>query len=518
MPEALVRLQHQAAEIWNEMDKSQKTRMIIIAILVVASVSLAIFVVTRPSYERLFSGGIDPKEIGEMSKVLKDSKIDHRLADSGTSIEVKEKDKDMAQLALAQSGFPRGGMTFQDALGSIKLSTTESDKKKIYGEYDEQKIARTLEKIQYIRDAEVDISKPETESFFGAQEKNQTKAGVMIEATEELSKKQVDGIVRFVAASVEGLDPKYVTVIDNLTGKPLNSSGEDDLAGITSSQFEIQSNWKREIESKVFELFNNEYDGVKVAANVICDFNAESTKEVQYNPPIPGEDGGILRSSEEHKEEVTNGSTGGVPGTDSNTANGATPTYPSGDASGSSYKKTDKIDNYEINQKNIDRTKAIGQPDLEKSSITVSFMYGKRVAAAPTQEQLDQATNMIAKATGISNKNIAIASFKIPEVKIEAPKTDWMKLLGQIGPIAVLGILILLLAIGIMRRGQNINRELAFNGPKLSPNMAGIEGEDLPEIDLEEKSEVKKQIDKFVKTKPDAVASLLRNWLADDWD
>ena len=48
--------------------------------------------------------------------------------------------------------------------------------------------------------------------------------------------------------------------------------------------------------------------------------------------------------------------------------------------------------------------------------------------------------------------------------------------------------------------------------------LLGHDEEPIQELDLEEKSEVKKQIDRFVKQKPDAVAQLLRNWLSDDWD
>ncbi len=35
---------------------------------------------------------------------------------------------------------------------------------------------------------------------------------------------------------------------------------------------------------------------------------------------------------------------------------------------------------------------------------------------------------------------------------------------------------------------------------------------------MEEKSEVRKAIDKFVDENPEAVAILMRNWLSDDWD
>ena len=36
-------------------------------------------------------------------------------------------------------------------------------------------------------------------------------------------------------------------------------------------------------------------------------------------------------------------------------------------------------------------------------------------------------------------------------------------------------------------------------------------------IDLQEKSETRKAIEKFVDENPDAVALLLRNWLNEDW-
>jgi flagellar M-ring protein FliF len=59
------------------------------------------------------------------------------------------------------------------------------------------------------------------------------------------------------------------------------------------------------------------------------------------------------------------------------------------------------------------------------------------------------------------------------------------------------------------------NMDAAIAAPKfLVPEVE----EPIPEIATEERSEIKKQLEKFVKQKPDAVAQLLRNWLSDDWD
>lgn len=525
MPESLARLQQQALELWREMDKSQRMRIILITVLIIASISLALFIITRPNYERLFSGRIDPREIGEMSKILKDNKIEHRLADGGSSIEVKLKDKDIAQIILAQAGYPRGGITFKDALSSIKLSTTESDRKKIFKEYDEQKIANSLKKIDNILDAVVNLSIPERNSFLGDSKEDVPTAAVLVEAKYELTTKQIKGIERFVAASVEGLTPENVKIIDKVTGNVLNDHGDEDLTVNTDKQREYQMGIKKEVENKVKELFVNMYDDIRVGANIICNFDKETTKQVEYIPVVGGESG-ILRSSQISKEEVQNGTSGGVPGTDSNTSN-TTPSYPNVGGTGSSYKKSDIINNYEINQKNTEITKAIGQMDKEKSSITVSLFYGNKIPNGPGQSDIDNYRKMIATATGIAEKNITIASFKLPPVKVEKPKIDWMKLVGQIGPFALLGILILLLIVGVIRKGD-VSKELVLGGPIVKTSggtglsnrfsIPKVESEPLPEIELEEKSEIKKQIDAFVKRKPQAVAQLLRNWLSDEWN
>ena len=517
MPEALARIQQQAMEIWNAMDKSQKTRMIFIAIVVLASVSVAVFIITRPNYENLLNGKVDVKELTEIRKILQDGKIDFRMTDGGTGIQVRTKDREAAQMALADKGYPKDGTTFSDALSSIKLSTTESDKKKIFKEYTEQKIARGLKTIANINDAVVNLSIPESQYYLDDSKQQDVTAAVVIDANDDLTKSQITGIENFVAGSVEGLKKKNVMIIDKNTGDTLNDPGQDsDISVSTTKQYEFQTAKKKEVETQVKELLNM-FDGIRVGANVVCDFNTETTKEVKYSPPIAGEDTGMLRSTQVNKEAVQNGSaTGGTPGTDSNSG---TPSYTTGTGS-SNYDNTSTVQNFELNQKNTESTKAVGQMDTSKSSITVSLLYGDKIPNPPSQADISTYIKMISTATGIVNNNITIASFKLPVSKVETPKTDWMKLMNQIGPYALVGILLLMFAILMLKKSSNSSNDLMFKGLEMNPVLpVNIENEeDLPEIELEEKSEVKKQIDKFVKRKPAAVAQLLRNWLSDDWN
>lgn len=521
MPEALKRLQQQAIELWKDMDGSQRARMITVSILVVLGLSIGIFWVTRPNYEYLFNGRMDEKEVSEISKVLTDNRIEHKLVDGG-NIKVKARDIEQAQLMLSQEGYPKGGMTFTDALSSIKLSTTESDKKKIFKEYTEQKIARGLKTIDAISSAIVNISIPEREVYLGDEKTDATKASVLVKSNGSLSKQQIAGIENFVAGSVEGLDKKNVEIIDQETGNMLNSGDEGDISTNTTTQMGLQNEKKKQMEEQVANLLPPLFDGVKVAANIVLDFNTESTKEVIYSPVL--DDTGVIRSTEEHKEEVQNGSsTGGVPGTDSNTGVG-TPSYASSNG-GSSYKKTDSVKNYEINQVNKETEKGLGQVDYGKSSITVTLMYGDKKKEAPAQNDIDTYTKMIQNATGIAVGNITIASFKISEVQSEKQEFDIWGLIGKVVPLLLLAVFVVLLAMGVMRNGEIESSLVLSRGgggslsSKLLMNVSAMnEDEYLPEIELEEKNEVKKQIDKFVKKKPEAVAQLLRNWLSDEWE
>ena len=146
MPDSITKFIKTYKEKWDALDKSQKIRLIASVMIVLGSVLVAIFLIMRPNYERVITG--TPQEIGEMSSVLTAANINHRIADANTSIMVRAKDRDAAQIALAQSGHLGESTKFEDSLDLITFSRTESDKQKIYKEYYEGKIAAKLSKME----------------------------------------------------------------------------------------------------------------------------------------------------------------------------------------------------------------------------------------------------------------------------------------------------------------------------------------------------------------------------------
>ena len=84
--------------------------------------------------------------------------------------------------------------------------------------------------------------------------------------------------------------------------------------------------------------------------------------------------------------------------------------------------------------------------------------------------------------------------------------------------------MLVLLAFGLIKKThpdevEEIEPELSVEDLLVSTKIEDEkEAERIADIDTNVESEYKKQIEKFISEKPDAVAQLLRNWLSDDWE
>lgn len=509
MPDFLGSIQQQLNDFWQGLDGGQRVKLLSVVVLSVLIVTVGVYVISKPNYVPLFTTVLNEKDTAEVVNKLNEIGVSHKT-DSDGRLTVPENSKDTAKYQLSQANVPKGTTTYADAVSNTKLGTTESDKSRIYVEQKAKEVANSLvENSDTISTAQVFFNISENSSFFGDTEKST--ASVKITPRGELSPTQVEGIARFVANSMQGLDPKNVEVVDN-NMIVLKDYDDPSTAG-ADKQYTLIQTVKKNKEKEIRDVLSNqstEYDDVKVVTNLKLDFDTEVTDAKTLEPVIDGT-GAIINKSEKI-ESLTNGSSGGVPGTDSNTG---TTTYPSTDSSsGSSYKNSDTVTNYGYNEKVTKSSKALGQVDLENSTVAVSLYYGRSVDQVPSQEVINKVINIVSKATGLSSDKISVETFKIAKETAQKSSFSLVQLLQKYGAFALAIILIGLLAVGVFVGPKKIKIEGMPTGLKL-PKLPEAE---LEEIVMEEKSEVKKQIDKFIKQKPEAVANLLRNWLTEDWE
>ena len=121
---------------------------------------------------------------------------------------------------------------------------------------------------------------------------------------------------------------------------------------------------------------------------------------------------------------------------------------------------------------------------------------------------------LVAKATGISEENIQIVAQEKP---IFIDREGLSVGTWDVVQIVLIVLILALLAFVVLRsmrgaRGEQVEEELSVESLLQSTPAAELE-----DIELEEKSETRKLIEKFVDENPEAVASLLRNWLTEEW-
>jgi flagellar M-ring protein FliF len=523
MPEALTKFWRQVKEFWSSLDKSQKNRLYITSSVVIVAIGISIFFMSRPNLITLIKSD-DQKQISDMVTALNDNKIWNQLDESGTGIVINSRDKSSARVALSSKGLPKEGTTFADAISMIGISTTQDDKQHIWRQQQISEIVKNIKMIDNIYDASVNLAVPEQSIFISdGQNPAKPQAIVTVKSSQKLSAAQVHGIVLILTGSVENLDPKNVSVVDGSTGIPLSGNSSDDTISNVNNQEEMRVAREKDLRSKVLEQLglgkSDSFDALTVTPNVVLDFDKESTQTKSLTIPN-GMDGGALISSDTKNETVKNGNASGVPGQVSNPTTSTVPSYPTGSTGSGDYTDKEAKTNYGYDETVKNQEKATGKMIVGESSMAISLWYGKNVLdeSKLTADFVNQIKLIANTATGIPIKNITVNKLKFaPDVVVKIPASDIIKqLISDYGFFALMLLLIIgMLIVAMPRKRQSAQVAIAAAGPRfLMPD----QGEPIPEIDMGERSEIKKQIDKFVKQNPDSVAQLLRNWISDEWD
>ena len=126
----------------------------------------------------------------------------------------------------------------------------------------------------------------------------------------------------------------------------------------------------------------------------------------------------------------------------------------------------------------------------------------------------DKYYDMVAMATGFPKNNISIVAFSenmfIDSEGLGISATDIMTILLII---VILGLLLFV----VLRSMRTEKEEEPEEELSVETMLQSQPTEDLEDISTEAVSETRRMIEKFVDENPEAAASLLRNWLSEDW-
>lgn len=530
MMERLKAIPAKALEWWNKFTSKQKTIIICIAAAVIIGLAILVTALTRPQYE-LLANCESTKEASQITELLDGANITYTVSDDGYQIKVLREQLSDANLLLGANDIPAAAYGI-DNVTNGGFSTTESDKQKRYKLYLEGQMEEDLLRFASVKKADVQLSLPENDGTL-LSKNEESFASVILELDGEFTQENAQAMAQFVKTALGNENANNITILD--TQGNLLFSGEDSysVSGNASNQLSVKQQAERLVRNEVKKVLlgTNQYDNIEVASNLSLDFSTTEIVQHDYTP-ADGQTQGVLSHEDIYSAENTN-SSGGVPGTDSNSET----TYEMQDSDMSSSTVSEESRDYLPNEKITSQTVPPGLIKYDESSISVTAIAynvlreeeisaqglldgitweeykaanGDRIAQPVDASMID----VVSKATGIAPENIAMVAYEEPLfIDREGMNVTATDVVQVILILIILGLLAFVV-FRSMRGEKQTEEEEELSVEDL---LQSAPESDLEDISVEEISDTRRMIEKFVEDNPEAVANLLRNWLNEDW-
>jgi len=382
-----------------EFTVAQRTLAIIGTVgVVVGAIALGAWLM-KPTYSPLFSGlsGTDASAIVEQ---LKTDGVDYQLADGGSTILVPEANVDKERLAAAAAGLPGDKTAGYSLLDNMGVTSSEFQQTVTYKRALEGELSKTIEGLDGVRTASVKLAIPQ-QTVFVSDKANPT-ASVFLDLKPgvTLGKEQVKAVTHLVSASVDGMSPDDVAVVD-ADGQVLSSVGGQQADGTTSVAGDYETKTSAAIQAMLDKVVGVGNATVVVTADVSQE-SAQRTQETYSTPTgSPAYSESVQQSGSGASGSGTGSGQAGVLGPDNIAVpNGTGSTTTGSGAAGGGPSST-------VRDNAVDKTvetRTIPAGELSKQAVSVAVNSDKVKVPAST------ISSMVAAAAGIDKKRGDVVS------------------------------------------------------------------------------------------------------------
>lgn len=497
-------------EVWREIDSRGQIAIVGAVVAALVTGFLLLRFASSTSYATLASN-LGASDSGQVTQALESSGIGYRLGSGGTSVSVPEKDLSAARVALARQGLPRGQHVGFELFDKSSLGTSDFQQKVEYQRALEGEVARTIEQVDGVDQAQVQLVLPDESLFADAGE--QASAAVLL-TTSGLDSATVRGVAHLVASAVKGLAPDAVTITDS-TGTllwPTDAAAGGGAAAATAAEQRYGTQLAAQLNALIASTLGPDKAQARVHAQLSLD--QTTIEKVTY-----GKKSTPLKTQTDVETLKSQGGAGATPsGTKTNV-----PSY-SGAASGSS--KSDYSHKTDSSELGVDRTvqKTTVAPGTVQR-LDVALLVDQSVPAA----QVTALQKAVGGAAGVDPaRGDTLTVSKIAFSKQTAAAAAASSPLAMLGDpitvaktvLAVLGALVFLFLArrGIKKREQEgivpeptWLREFAAATP-----LAELESGP-PRLALdpaaERRASTRDELEELARTQPEQVAVQVRQWL-----
>ncbi|MBP6218414.1 MAG: flagellar M-ring protein FliF [Oligoflexales bacterium] len=342
-------------EFFTSLSIAKKMMLGGLVLTVLISISSIVFIKSQPERQYLYTD-LSPEDVSSISSVLKKNEIQDYIIDK-TGIQVPKSDIDRLRLILSQEGLPNKGLVGWEKFDESDFSRTEFEQeihklRAIQGE-----LSRTISSIEGIKTARVHIVMPKNSLFI--REQKQPTAAIYLSTKQgfHIDKKQIRGIQHLVSRSVEGLEPKGITILDSEGNMLTEIESNDPSSRQTNDLLNFKTTIEHNLEQRIRSILGKVVGIEKVDAKV--DAEVDFTQEKQTISNVDPDNTVVVSKNTTGFSMQGEGlSPTGIPGSKSNVPGEQEDVIAKANKSGS--KKETEMVNYEFSKKISEKTLAVG--------------------------------------------------------------------------------------------------------------------------------------------------------------
>jgi len=304
------------ARAFMEQPAVRRARPAMIALALVAVAALVWSVLATPP-QRDLSRGLGDADKAAIADALTAAGIKYRLDRGDGAVSVADDDYYRAKMLLAQQGLPKAPPSASDTLASLPMGASRAVEGERLQGAREADLARTIETIEAVASAKVHLAAEQPSVFLREQKAPAASVMLKLQSGRQLSQPQVTAIAALVAASVPGLAPEAVSIVDQ-SGRLLSRGQGDAASAAADRQVELQAEVERRYGDALDRLLVPLVGAGNYTAQVHADLDFAEVQATRESYPkdlqaVRQENGGWT------KEGGPDGPAVGIPGALSNT-------------------------------------------------------------------------------------------------------------------------------------------------------------------------------------------------------
>lgn len=560
----LARLWEQVKELWAKPYGKAIFGAVTGFILILAVVA---FVVSGTSYQRL--GTFDGQSAAQVEEKLNEQNILYRrVSGESNTFEVEQDKWSQAKLVITELNLDPDSVKWATDSWATKSDwmSTEFDKRRLLVEQLQTDLSRAVSSLAAVNRARVTLTVPNERLF--REDQTKPKASVLVEPKpgQRLNTAVVEAIMSTVAGAVDGLDKRDVVVVDTASNRILSdgafatvAQGEAALSQTTDRlkiQNDFEERWQQKLTAALERVVGPR--NVSVLVTPVFDWETVLKNATEYTGANGGSSGVKVSEQTSNSSSQTETTTTIPPaGTTPNSETGPV-TYVGGTPGVTqplSSEQVERITNYLVSE-----TKTVSEkPGGGITSINVGVFVDEKVVNPQTERAMNA---VIATSLG-SNAQVQVAAipFNNPFDQVFAPTpappvalpTQWLGWLIGVA-LALGGIAFFLTALrprrpvlepvytgpeaGMMGGIPISDLEMVLNNPaanqasadekrtpqtaeelmQLAPEEIALLGDEfLNQLGVDPaKVRMKEKVERIAKANPEAVASLIKTWIAEE--